>query len=139
MSRIESLGRKAAPTPGRPAALEPAIGRATRALLDLQRADGHWAFELEADATIPAEYILLQHYLGEIDAAEEQRIAAYLRATQGKHGGWPLFHDGDVDLSATVKAYFALKATGDRIDAPHMVRARQAVLARGGAARANVF
>src|ERR1700730_15841881 len=104
--------------------LDPAISNATRALLDLQRSDGHWAFELEADATTPSEYILLQHYLGEIDAAEEQRIACYLRAIQGKHGGWPLFHDGDVDLSATVKAYFALKATGDRIDAPHMVRAR---------------
>jgi squalene-hopene/tetraprenyl-beta-curcumene cyclase len=140
MSQIESFRRKAAQqAPGHPAALEPAIGRATRALLDLRRADGHWAFELEADATIPAEYILLQHYLGEIDAAEEQRIAGYLRATQGRHGGWPLFHDGDVDLSATVKAYFALKATGDKVDAPHMVRARQAILARGGAARSNVF
>jgi squalene-hopene/tetraprenyl-beta-curcumene cyclase len=140
MSQIESFRRKAArQAPERPAALEPAIGRATRALLDLRRADGHWAFELEADATIPAEYVLLQHYLGEIDAAEEQRIAAYLRAIQGKHGGWPLFHDGDVDLSATVKAYFALKATGDKVDAPHMVRARQAILARGGAARSNVF
>jgi squalene-hopene/tetraprenyl-beta-curcumene cyclase len=119
--------------------LDPAVEQAARALLDLQRDDGHWAFELEADATIPAEYILLQHYLGEIDVAEEQRIAVYLRSIQGKHGGWPLFHDGDVDLSATVKAYFALKATGDAVDAPHMVRARQAILARGGAARANVF
>src|SRR5438270_11879763 len=78
--------------------LDPAIDRATGALLDLQRGDGHWAFELEADATIPAEYILLQHYLGEIDVAEEQRIAVYLRAIQGGHGGWPLFHECDVDV-----------------------------------------
>src|SRR5260221_11203105 len=124
---------------GRSDLLDPAIGRAARALLDRQRGDGHWAFELEADATIPSEYILRQHYLGEIAPAEEQRIAIYLRATQGRHGGWPLFHDGDVDLSATVKAYFALKATGDKTDAPHMMRARQAILARGGAARSNVF
>ena len=119
--------------------LEPAIDEATQALIRLQRADGHWAFELEADATIPAEYILLQHYLGEIDEAEERRIAKYLRAIQGEHGGWPLFHGGDFNMSATVKAYFALKAVGDRVDAPHMVRARDAVLARGGARRANVF
>src|SRR5260221_9696779 len=121
----------------RPDQLEPAIADATRALLDLQRADGHWAFELEADATIPSEYILLQHYLGEIDEAEGRRIAKYLRATQAEHGGWPLFHGGDFNMSATVKAYFALKATGDAIEAPHMAQARAAILARGGAARSN--
>ena len=75
-------------------------------------------FELEADATIPAEYVLLRHYLGEpVDAALEAKIAVYLRRIQGDHGGWPLFRDGDLDISATVKAYFALKMIGDSIDA----------------------
>jgi squalene-hopene/tetraprenyl-beta-curcumene cyclase len=116
------------------------IDSATQALLARQRPDGHWVFELEADATIPAEYVLLRHYLGEpVDAALEQKIAVYLRRIQGAHGGWPLFADGDLDVSATVKAYFALKMIGDSIDADHMRRAREAVLARGGAARANVF
>jgi squalene-hopene/tetraprenyl-beta-curcumene cyclase len=116
------------------------IESATEALLARQRPDGHWVFELEADATIPAEYVLLRHYLGEpIDAALEQKIAVYLRRIQGANGGWPLFADGDVDVSATVKAYFALKMIGDAIDAEHMRRAREAVLARGGAERANVF
>jgi squalene-hopene/tetraprenyl-beta-curcumene cyclase len=116
------------------------IESATQALLARQRPDGHWVFELEADATIPAEYVLLRHYLGEpVDAGLEQKIAVYLRRIQGAHGGWPLFADGDVDVSATVKAYFALKMIGDAIDADHMRRAREAVLARGGAARANVF
>ena len=120
--------------------LTQSIDSATEALLARQRADGHWVFELEADATIPAEYVLLRHYLGEpVDAALEQKIAVYLRRIQGAHGGWPLFADGDVDVSATVKAYFALKMIGDSIDAEHMRRAREAVLARGGAARANVF
>lgn len=41
------------------------IEKAKTALLALQREDGHWVFELEADATIPSEYILLVHYLGE--------------------------------------------------------------------------
>src|SRR5438046_1295032 len=120
--------------------LDPVIGRATRALLDLQRDDGHWAFELEADATIPAEYILLVHHLGESPILElERKIGVYLHRTQNAEGGWPLYHDGATDLSATVKAYFALKMIGDAPDAPHMVRAREAILKRGSAARTNVF
>ena len=120
--------------------LEQHIQKGTQALLDQQRPDGHWVFELEADATIPAEYVLLRHYLGEpVDAALEAKIAVYLRRIQGDHGGWPLFRDGDVDISATVKAYFALKMIGDSVDADHMRRAREAVRARGGAERVNVF
>jgi len=115
------------------------VARATDWLLSRQHDDGHWVFELEADATIPAEYILLQHYLDTIDAGLEQDIARYLRSIQGAHGGWPLFHGGNLDLSASVKAYFALKAAGDSIDAPHMVKAREAILAHGGAGRSNVF
>jgi len=121
-------------------ALERGIETATQALLACQRPDGHWVFELEADATIPAEYVLLRHYLGEpVDAALEAKIAVYLRRIQGAHGGWPLFQDGDLDVSATVKAYFALKMIGDPVEAAHMRRAREALHARGGAARANVF
>jgi squalene-hopene/tetraprenyl-beta-curcumene cyclase len=120
--------------------LEAGIEAATRALIDRQQADGHFVFELEADATIPAEYILLRHYLAEpVDTPLEEKIAAYLRRVQGAHGGWPLFRDGDFDMSASVKAYFALKMVGDSPDAAHMRRAREAILARGGAGRSNVF
>ena len=97
-------------------------------------------FELEADCTIPAEYVLLRHYLGEpVDAVLEAKIANYLRRVQGAHGGWPLVHDGAFDMSASVKAYFALKMIGDSVDAPHMVRAREAIRSRGGAIHSNVF
>src|ERR1035441_5571708 len=71
-------------------ALDRAVAAATDALLALQRPDGHWVFELEADATIPAEYVLLRHYLGEpVNAPLEAKIAVYLRRIQGAHGGWP--------------------------------------------------
>ena len=119
--------------------LEPLIRDAAERLRAAQRADGHWVFELEADATIPAEYILFRHWLGDADVELERRIAVYLRRIQGEHGGWPLFHKGDFDLSATVKAYYALKMVGDDIEAPHMRRARAAILEHGGAERANVF
>ena len=121
------------------AGLDAAIARSVESLLELQHEDGHWVFELEADSTIPAEYILLEHYLGEIDPEIERRIARYLRASQGADGGWPLFYGGAMDISASVKSYFALKAAGDPVDAPHMARARAAILAKGGARRCNVF
>src|SRR5437667_10221155 len=83
------------------------IETAAAALIGLQRPDGHWAFELEADATISAEYVTLQHFLGESNAALEAKIASYLRRLQGPHGGWPLFHGGGFNMSASVKAYLA--------------------------------
>jgi len=121
-------------------ALDRSISAATDALLAAQRSDGHWVFELEADATIPAEYILLRHYLGEpIDAELERKIGNYLRRVQASHGGWPLFYGGDLDISASVKAYFALKMVGDDPQAEHMRRAREAIRDHGGAAKSNVF
>ena len=121
------------------ARVDATIEEASSWLAGKQTEDGHWVFELEADATIPAEYILLNHYLDDIDDAVEAKLAAYLRAIQGDHGGWPLYYDGEFDMSATVKAYFALKLVGDDINAPHMKRARKGVLGQGGAARSNVF
>jgi squalene-hopene/tetraprenyl-beta-curcumene cyclase len=117
-----------------------AIRSGAAALMNEQRADGHWVYELEADATIPAEYVLLVHYLAETPDLElERKIGNYLRRIRGPHGGWPLFHGGAFDISATLKAYFALKMIGDSPDAPHMVEARNAILARGGADKTNVF
>ncbi|MGI4733523.1 MAG: squalene--hopene cyclase [Janthinobacterium lividum] len=122
-------------------ALDEAVARAAQALARAQRPDGHWVFELEADATIPSEYVLLRHYLGEPDdRALEARIGRYLRRIRSaEHGGWGLFHGAGFDVSATVKAYYALKMIGDDPDAPHMARARAAVLAAGGAEAVNVF
>ena len=116
-----------------------AADAARAALLHRQKGDGHWVFELEADATIPAEYVLLEHHLDRIEPALQAKIGVYLRSIQGEHGGWPLFHGGALDLSASVKAYYALKAIGDDPAAPHMRRAREAILAAGGAERSNVF
>jgi squalene-hopene/tetraprenyl-beta-curcumene cyclase len=123
-----------------PDALERHISRASKALLAQQRDDGHWCFQLEADATIPAEYVLLRHFRGEKpDLQLERLIGVYLRRIQGAHGGWPIFHQGAFDISASVKAYFGLKMIGDDPEAPHMRRAREAILAHGGAAKSNVF
>ncbi|MBN3777678.1 MULTISPECIES: squalene--hopene cyclase [Burkholderia] len=123
-----------------PAGVDTAVARATDALLAAQNADGHWVYELEADSTIPAEYVLLVHYLGETPNLElEQKIGKYLRRIQQADGGWPLFTDGAPNISASVKAYFALKVIGDDENAEHMQRARKAIHAMGGAEMSNVF
>jgi squalene-hopene/tetraprenyl-beta-curcumene cyclase len=120
--------------------LQASIASASRALRDYQREDGHWVFELEADDTIPSEYVLLRHHLAEpVDTVLEAKIAKYIRRRQGAHGGWALVQDGAFDMSASVKAYFALKMIGDSTDSPHMVRAREAIRSRGGAINCNVF
>ena len=121
-------------------ALQNSIAAASNALLDARKPDGHWVFELEADCTIPAEYVLMRHYLAEpVDAALEAKIAKYLRRIQNANGGWSLFYGHEFDMSASVKAYFALKTIGDSPDAPHMRKAREEMLRRGGAVNSNVF
>jgi squalene-hopene/tetraprenyl-beta-curcumene cyclase len=113
--------------------------RAAQALLSRQSHDGHWRFDLEADVTIPAEYQFLQYFFGTVDKGREARMAKYIRERQHTNGSWPLYHGGPGDLSATVKAYFALKLAGDSPDAPHMAEARHWVRANGGAEKVNVF
>lgn len=119
--------------------LNKAISRAQDKLLSLQDKDGYWVFELEADCTIPSEYIMMMHYLGEIDEPLQAKIAVYLRSRQTEEGYYPLFTGGPSDLSCSVKAYYALKMAGDSADAPHMVKLKNFILSQGGAAKANVF
>ena len=115
------------------------IANAKHALLELQHPDGYWCFELEADSTIPSEYILMMHFMDEIDTSLQSRLANYIRSKQQKDGGWPLYYQGKFDISCTVKAYYALKLAGDDPDASHMKKARELILRHGGAARCNVF
>ena len=108
-------------------------------MLGLQQPGGYWCFELEADCTIPAEYILMMHYLDDIDDELQRKLASYLRAHQGTDGGWPLYYGANAEISCSVKAYYALKLAGDAPDLPHMAKARETILRLGGASRANVF
>src|SRR6202043_1006062 len=86
------------------AEIESAVSRATQALLAAQREDGHFVFELEADVSISAEYVLFRHFLGEPpDAKLEAKIAAYIRRNQAGHDGWPLYTDGAFNISSSVK------------------------------------
>ena len=119
--------------------LDKAISQAQNALLNLQDSQGYWVFELEADCTIPAEYIMMMHYLDDIDENLQAKIAVYLRSRQSEDGSYPLFTGGLGEISCSVKVYYALKMAGDDIHALHMTKLREWILSQGGAAKANVF
>ena len=122
-----------------PVTLDQAITSVCTKLLSRQKLQGYWVFELEADCTISAEYILMMHYMDQIDAVLQAKIANYLRKHQTADGSFPLYTGGKGDISCTIKAYYAMKMAGDAMDAEHMTRARNWILHRGGAAKANVF
>ena len=116
-----------------------ALQRSQDHLLRLQAPAGYWLGELEADTTITSEYLLLRHLLGTRDRDLEWKGVAYLRERQGADGSWNLYEAGTGDLSATIKAYFAMKMAGVPPTDPALARAREWVLERGGPPQANVF
>ncbi|MBI3030918.1 MAG: squalene--hopene cyclase [Candidatus Rokubacteria bacterium] len=119
--------------------MDHAIERAQDFLLSAQAPDGHWRGELEADSTITSEYLLLCHLIDRVDREREQKAVRYLRAGQLPDGGWPLYAAGPADLSATIKAYFALKLAGVSPEDPAMAAARSLIRRAGGPPAANVF
>ena len=119
--------------------LTEAIARAQARLLSLQAPDGHWVGALEADTTITAEYLLLGHLIDRVNRRREQKAVQYLRRRQRDDGGFDLFPGGPTNLSATIKAYFAMKMAGVPVSDPAMVRARERILEMGGPLKANVF
>jgi squalene-hopene/tetraprenyl-beta-curcumene cyclase len=125
---------------GHAEAIDEAIARSERRILSRQDPqEGFWVEELEADATLTSEYLMLRHSLGVIDEERVQAAVAYLEHAQLEEGGWPIYLGGPSDISASVKAYFALKLSGISPDEPFVCRAREAILAQGGVVAANVF
>jgi squalene-hopene/tetraprenyl-beta-curcumene cyclase len=119
--------------------VDAAIERAQRVLLAAQADDGHWLGQLEADATITSEYLLFHHQIDRVDPAREAKMVRYLRERQRSDGGWSLYMGGPSNLSASIKAYFAMKVAGVPPDDPALERARALIRAEGGPVEANVF
>jgi squalene-hopene/tetraprenyl-beta-curcumene cyclase len=133
--RIEAVG----PAAGLLDRATGAIARATHHLLGLQDPEGFWVMELEADSTLTSELLLFQHFLGLVQPAKQRKAVQYLREQQSPDGGWPIYHGGPSEVSASVKAYFALKLAGVPAGDPALRRARARILDLGGVARVNVF
>ena len=101
---------------------------------------GYWIGELEADTTLESDYILFLYYLdSQAHRAKIEKLSRYIRKHQLEDGSWNIYHGGPGDVSASVKAYFALKLAGHSPDEPFMARAREAILRMGGAEKVNTF
>ena len=121
--------------------------RASDFLLSLQHPDGYWWGELTADTTLESDFVLLQLWLhppegGVWNPPTRDRVAKAVRsilARQLPDGGFNIYQKGPSDISATVKAYFALKLAGLSPDSPELSRARERILALGGIQAANGY
>ena len=132
-------------------ALEYAAGQAGRRsaeyLAGLQQRDGHWCAELTADTTLESDYILFQLWLypprdGKWEPesrASIDRAARSILERQLPDGGFNIYVQGPAEVSASVKAYFALKLAGIAVDDPRMARLRERILALGGIQAANSY
>src|SRR5438128_4664843 len=107
--------------------LADAVAQARRCLLSRQHADGHWVGELQGDTILESEYILLMAFLGRHHEGRVRKAARYILSQERPGGGWSNYPGGPVDLSVSVKAYFAMKLAGHPADAPYMRRARAAI------------
>jgi squalene-hopene/tetraprenyl-beta-curcumene cyclase len=121
------------------AALHLAIERAQGWFAREQFPDGFWWAELESNATMDAEYLLLTHFLGAREDDLWRGVAQDIRQYQREDGSWAMYHGAPGDLSTSIECYFALKLAGDPADAPHLARARAFILQGGGIARARTF
>ncbi|HEY6970286.1 MAG TPA: squalene--hopene cyclase [Candidatus Angelobacter sp.] len=115
------------------------IAAARRHLFSLQHEDGFWCGELEADTTLESDYIAIHTLLGTGTRRRMEMAVPEIIRHQNEDGGWPIYHGGPSNISASVKAYFALKLMGYKADHPVLERARQKILEMGGVTECNTF
>jgi len=116
-------------------------------LLSLQHPDGYWCALLTADTTLESDYILLQLWMyapvngvwAPPDRGRIDRAAARILSKQLPDGGFNIYVKGPSEISASVKAYFALKLAGIPVDGAEMTKLRERIIALGGTQAANSY
>lgn len=129
------------------AACSQAARRAANHLLARQHGDGYWWADLTADSTLESDFILLE--LWRHPAVEGvwnpptraliDKAARSILARQLPDGGFNIYAQGPSEISATVKAYTALKLAGLPAEDPRLAQARERILAMGGLQAANSY
>jgi squalene-hopene/tetraprenyl-beta-curcumene cyclase len=115
------------------------IDKAKAWLWSRQHQEGYWCGELEADTTLESDYIAIHTLLGTGNRDRLRRAVPEILRHQNEDGGWPIYKGGPSNISASVKAYFALKLMGVKADHAAMELARTRILEMGGATECNTF
>ena len=123
-----------------------AAKRVAALLANQQSQEGFWCAPLSADTTLESDWVLLQLWLSPpslsgawapSNRAQIDKAARSILSRQLPDGGFNIYPGGPSDVSASVKAYFALKLagiTGERLDA-----LRERILALGGLQAVNSY
>jgi squalene-hopene/tetraprenyl-beta-curcumene cyclase len=119
--------------------VDEAIGRSQSWFLGVQKEEGFWHAPLEANASMDAQFIIFNRFMGRRPVRVEARIVDHMLSTQSEDGSWPLYLGGPGHVSVTIEAYFALKLSGHAADEAPLRRAREFIHCRGGLAKAGVF
>ncbi|MBI3289430.1 MAG: squalene--hopene cyclase [Elusimicrobia bacterium] len=123
-----------------PERLREGIRRSQEAILRMQNSEeGYWCGPIFGDTTIDSDTIMLLNFLGRGSSVKIRRLANHLLNMQNADGGWPIYQNGPSDVSATVKAYWALKFAGHAPHEPRMEAARRRIKALGGIHKANTY
>ncbi|MEI6239110.1 MAG: squalene--hopene cyclase [Planctomycetia bacterium] len=113
--------------------------RTSHWLAERQAIDGHWRGPLEGDTILESEYLLILAWAGRMADPHAPGACRRILAEQLPSGGWAIHPGGPVDVSASVKAYLALKIFGHDAESEPLVRARAAIAAAGGPWAVNSF
>jgi squalene-hopene/tetraprenyl-beta-curcumene cyclase len=124
-----------------------AVRRAAEYVGSLQAGNGHWCAELTADTTLESDYILFQLWLYPPENGRWEpptrllidKAVASILDRQLSDGGFNIYVAGPSEISASIKAYFALKLAGLPVEDPRMQQLRQRVLELGGIQAANSY
>jgi squalene-hopene/tetraprenyl-beta-curcumene cyclase len=124
-----------------------AAQRSADYLVGRQHRNGYWVADLTADTTLESDYVLLQLWLyppqnGVWDPPSRPLIDKAVESIlerQLADGGFSIYPQGPSDVSATVKAYFALKLAGLDYHDMRLARARDCILKHGGLQAANSY
>lgn len=124
-----------------------ALERGARHLESHQKPEGYWWADLTADSTLESDWFLLLLWNHPPQdgvwnppdrAAMDRAVRAILRR-QLPDGGFNIYAKGPSEISASVKAYVALKLSGLDANDDRMVRLRERVLELGGIQAANSY